>query len=71
VTFELNPDYIVMLPKFMAFEHPYLFIREFGEVCSLIHNPRVPNDVVRMKFIPFALKEDAKRWMYGLSVGSI
>jgi len=25
---------------------------------------RVPNDIMRMKFIPFALKDYAKRWMY-------
>jgi len=37
----------------------------------LIHMPRVPNDAVRMKFIPFALKDDANRCMYGLQVGSI
>ena len=37
----------------------------------MIHIPRVPNDVVRMKFIPFALKNDAQRWMCGLKVGSI
>ena len=29
MTFELNPDYVSMLPKFMRFEDPYLFIREF------------------------------------------
>jgi len=33
--------------------------------------PRVPNDVVRMKFIPVALKVDVKRWMYSLKVGSM
>ena len=69
--FELNLDYVDMLPKFTGFEDPYLLIREFEEVCSLIHMRRVPNNVVRMKFIPFALKDDAKRWMYGLKVGSI
>ena len=71
MTFELNPDYVGMLPKFTVFEHPYWFIREFDKVCSLIHIPRVPNDVVKMKFIIFALKDDAKRWMYSLKVCSI
>lgn len=33
--------------------------------------PRVSSNVVRVKFIPFALKDDAKRWMYSLNVGSI
>ena len=37
---------------------------------SLIYMPRVSYDIVRMKFILFALKEDAKKWMYGLKVSS-
>jgi len=71
VTFELNPDYVGMLPQFTGFEDPYLFVHEFEEVCCLIHMPKVPNGVVRMKFIPFVVKDDAKRWAYGLKVGSI
>ena len=71
VTFELNPDYVAMPPKLIGFEDPSLFIRGFEEVCSLIHMPRVSNDVVRKKFILFSLKYDAKRWMYSLKVGSI
>ena len=60
-----------MLPKIAGFEDPYLFIREFDKACSLIHTPRAPNDVVRLKFISFAVKYDAKRWMYGRMAGSI
>jgi len=33
--------------------------------------PRVSNDIMRMKFISFALKDDAKIWMYSVKVGSI
>ena len=32
VIFELNLDYVGMLPKFTGVEDPYLFIREFEEV---------------------------------------
>ena len=60
-----------MLTKFTGFEEPCLLIHEFDEVCLLIHMPRVSNDVVSMKFIPFALKYDFKRWMRVLKVGSI
>jgi len=70
VKFELNPDYVGMPSKFTGFEDPYLLVCEFEEVCLLIHMPRVPNDVVRMKFNLFALNDDAKRRMYGLKVGS-
>ena len=50
-----------MLAEFTGFEDLYLFIREFEEVCFLIHTPRVSNDVVKMKLIPFTLGDDAKR----------
>jgi len=39
--------------------------------CVLIHMPKVSNNVVSMRFIFFALKDDAKRWMYGHKVGFI
>jgi len=44
-----------------------LFLREFEEVCSVMHFPNISIDVVRMKLIPFALKDAAKRWMNGLT----
>jgi len=56
VKFELLSDYVDILPKFTNIEDLYLFVREFEEVCLLIHMPRVSNDVMRMRFILFALK---------------
>ena len=46
-----------MLPKFTGLEYAYLFLREFEESCSMMHCPNVPINVVRMKLIPFALKD--------------
>jgi len=40
-------------------------------VCSMVCYPNVPIDTVRLKFIPFALKDDAKKWMYSLPKNSI
>ena len=54
--FELLSDYVDILPKFTNIEDLYLFVREFEEVCLLIPMPRVSNDVMRMRFILFALK---------------
>ena len=54
----------------MDIEDPYLFILNF-EACLSIHMAKVSNDVARMRVIPFALKDDAKRWMCGLNVGFI
>ena len=60
-----------MLPKFTGLEDAYLFLREFEEVCSVVHFPNIPVDVVRMKLISFALKDSAKCWMYGLATRSV
>ena len=68
MTFEFNPDYVNVVPKFIGFEDPYLLIHEFEEVCSLIHMPRASINVVSMKFLLFALEHDFKRWMYVLKV---
>ena len=66
VTFKLKPHYTQMLPKFTGLEDAYLFLREFEEVYSMMHFRNILIDVLRMKLIPFALKDSAKRWMYGL-----
>ena len=66
VIFEFNLDYIGKLSKFTGFEDPYLFILEFEEFYSLVHMPSVSDDVVRMKFIKFGLKDGVKRWMHCL-----
>ena len=60
MAFELRPQYTRMLPKFTGLEDAYLFLREFEEVCSMMHFPNIPIDVVRMKLIPFTLKDSAK-----------
>ena len=71
VTFELKSHYNHMLHKFTSLEDAYLFLREFEEVCSIMHFPNIPINVVQMKLIPFVLKDSAKRWMYGLAANSV
>jgi len=71
VAFELRPHYTQMLPKFTGLEDAYLFLRKFEEVYSMMHFPDISIDVVRMKLIPFALKDSAKHWLYGLAANSI
>jgi len=60
VTFELRPYYTQMLPKFTDPKNAYLFFREFEEICYMMHFPNIFIDVVRMKLIPFVLKDYAK-----------
>lgn len=71
VNFELKHHNIVLLPKFSGVEDPYLFLREFDEICATMQYPGVTNDGLRLRAIPFALKTDAKKWMYGLPPNSI
>ena len=37
----------------------------------MMHFPNIPIDIVGMKLIPFALKDSAKHWMYGLVANSV
>jgi len=71
VNLKLEPHYIQMLPKFIGLEDAYLFLSEFEEVCNMIHFHNVNTDVVKLRFVPFALKDNAKRWMYSLPANSI
>ena len=61
VNLKLEPHYIQMLPKFIGLEDAYLFLSEFEEVCNMIHFHNVNTDVVKLRFVPFALKDNAKR----------
>jgi len=60
-----------MLPKFTSLVDAYSFLREFKDVCSVMHFPNIHIDVMRMKLIPFTLKDSAKRWMYGMTANSV
>ena len=66
VNLKLEPYCIQILPKFTKLEDACLFLSEFEEVCNMIHFHNVNSDVVKLRFVPFALKDNAKRWMYSL-----
>ena len=71
--FELKPQYINTLPKFHGFESEdaYFFIREFEKVCLMMKIPSVGIDAIKLRFVPFSLKDLARKWLYSLEVGSI
>ena len=62
--FEIDPDLISLLPRFTGLEDVYLFLREFEEVCSLMNLDPQSEDILRLRLICFALKDDAKLWFY-------
>jgi len=71
--FELKPQFINTLPRFhgLESEDAYFFIREFEEVCLMMRILQLGEDAVKLRFIPYALKDIAKKWLYNLPVSSI
>ena len=71
--FELKPQYISMLPKFhgMDSEDIYIFLTEFEEVCAMFKIQQLSEDAIKLRFIPFSLKDNAKKWMNSLETNSI
>ena len=71
--FELKPQFINTLPKFhgLESEDAYFFIREFEKVCLMMKILYLADDAIRLRFISFALKDLAKKWLYSLAAYSI
>ena len=71
--YKLKPHYISILPRFARkeAEDAYIFIREFEEVCAMMKIQQLSEDAIKLRFIPFALKDQAKKWLYSLTTNSI
>ena len=71
--FELKPQFINTLPKFhgLESEDAYFFVRKFEEVCLMMRIPQLGDDAVGLLFIPFSLKDLAKKLLYSLAVDSV
>ena len=67
------PQFINTLPKFHGLKSKdvYFFIRDFEKVCLMMKISHHVNDAIRLIFVPFALKNLAKKWLYNLAVSSI
>jgi len=59
-----------MPPKFNGLENAYLFLSEFEEVCNMTYFHSVQINVVKMTFIPFALKDNVKWLTYSLHISN-
>ena len=70
---ELKPQFINTLPKFHGLESKdaYFFINEFEKVCLMIKIPHLKDDAFRLRFVLFALKDLAKKWLYSLATDFI
>ena len=70
-SFELRSTQLNNLPTYTGIEDAYLFLREFEDVCFLIQINNLTRDSVMLKYIPFALRGEAKKWLYSLPERSI
>ena len=64
----IKPYIVPLLPTFhgMESENPYSHIWEFKEVCNTFKED-IPNvDLMRLKFFPLTLKDNAKIWLNSL-----
>ena len=71
ISLKLKPQYTHILPKFIGIEGAYPNLRDLEDVCSMMCYTSVPIDTVWLKFIPFAVKDKAKKWMYNMLANSI
>ena len=71
--FELKPQFINTLSKFhdLELDDTYFFVKKFEEVYLMMRIPQLGDDVVRLRFIPFSLKDLTKKWLYSLEVDSV
>ena len=62
-----------LLPTFhgMERENPYSHMREFEEVYNTFKEETVTVDLMRLKLLPFTLKDKAKIWLNSLRQRSI
>jgi len=70
--FELKQQFINTLLKYHSLESEdaYFFIREFEEVCLLMMILQLGDDSVNLRFVPLALKDLEKKWLYSLAADS-
>jgi len=60
--FNFKPDIIQLLPSFhgLDLENPYLYLREFEEVCNTYNDLNCSMNTIRLKLFPFSLKDKDK-----------
>jgi hypothetical protein len=71
--FELKSHFIGQLIHFHSLEreNAYYFLKKFNKDCQMLRVSHMSMDTVKLRYIPFSLKDLAKRWLYTLTLGSI
>ena len=71
--FLMKLEMIRLLPVYQGVdsENPYLFMKDFEDVCSAFLSTGSPLHIICMVLFPFSLKENAKIWFHSLAPNSI
>jgi len=71
--FNFKPHIIKLLPFFhgLDLKNPYLYLREFEEVCNTYNDLNCSMNTIRLKLFSFSLQDKAKTWLQNLRSGSI
>ena len=75
-SFELNPHLIVMVQQNCQYsdlsqEEPTEFLAQFLQIADTVRDKEVDQDVYRLLLFPFAVKDQAKRWLNNQPTASI
>ena len=71
--FLMKSKMIRLLPVYQGveYENPYLFMRDFEDVCNAFLSTGSPLHIICLVIFPFSLKEKAKIWFHSLAPNSI
>ena len=69
--YKIKSQIINMLPKLIRIENAYIFIRKFEEVCATMRLQQLSKYEIKLRLINFALKDNAKKWLYSLPNQSV
>ena len=75
-SFELNPQLIIIVQQNCQYsglpqEEPTEFLAQFLQIADTVHDKEVDQDVYRLLLFPFAVKDQAKRWLNNQPTASI
>ena len=75
-SFELNPQLIIIVQQNCQYsglpqEEPTEFLAQFLQIADTVRDKEVDQDVYRLLLFPFAVKDQAKRWLNNQPTASI
>ena len=70
ITFKIDHPFLASLPSFhgLPSEDVLSYLEEFSDKCSAYQLIRISEEVMKMKYFPFTLKDRAKEWFKNLGI---